>query len=225
MAIKSFYSVSGESRVTDKHTDRLTDTHIEPIARISYIQCSLKINVVAQRKLPKTNLIIARGVEVYYNPLGNLNSGRSGPWTKLIRSASLQLVFDAAISKLLWRLVSRCFYTSICIFSTIRLKWLVQFECVVMWQNVYRQSPDGDREMFLSIMLAVCRILDKLHSFSNILCTCSIFIRMWAHVTAYLLFIYRKHPNKVFFTIIYGKHQYFLYRFKLITYYFRDNEN
>jgi len=44
------------------------------------------------------------------NPLGNLNSGRSGPWLKLIRSASLQLVFDAAISKLLWRLVSLCFY-------------------------------------------------------------------------------------------------------------------
>jgi len=51
----------------------------------------------------------------YYNPLGNLNSGRS-PWAKLIRSASLQLVFDAAISKLFWRLVSRCFYMSICIF-------------------------------------------------------------------------------------------------------------
>jgi len=36
-----------------------------------------------------------------------------------------------------------------------------------MWQNVYRQSPDGDKEMFLNIMLAVCRILDKLHIFSN----------------------------------------------------------
>jgi len=34
-----------------------------------------------------------------------------------------------------------------------------------MWQNVYRQSPDGDSEMFLSIMLAVFRILDKLHIF------------------------------------------------------------
>jgi len=69
------------------------------------------------------------------NPLGNLNSGPSGLWAKLIRSASLQLVFDAAISKLLWRLVSRCFYMSICVFYTIRLKWLVQFECVVMWQT------------------------------------------------------------------------------------------
>jgi len=117
-----------------------------------------------------------------YNPLGNLNSGRSGPWAKFIRSASLQLVFDAAISKLLWHLVSRCFYMSICVFSTIRLNWLVQFECVVMWQNVYRQSPDGDREMFLNIMIAVCRILDKLHIFSNILCTSSIFIKMWAQI-------------------------------------------
>jgi len=46
--------------------------------------------------------------------------------------------------------------------------------------NVYRQSPDGDAERFLTIILAVCRILDKLHSFSNILglCTCSIFIKM-----------------------------------------------
>jgi len=116
-----------------------------------------------------------------YNPLGNVNSGRS-PRAKLIRSASLQLVFNAAISKLLWRLVSRCFYMSICVFSTIRLKWLVQFECLVMRQNVYRQSPDSDREMFLNIMLAVFRILDKLHIFSNILCTCGIFIKMWAQI-------------------------------------------
>jgi len=36
-----------------------------------------------------------------------------------------------------------------------------------MWQNVYRQSPDGDKEMFLNIMLAVYRILDKLRIFSN----------------------------------------------------------
>jgi len=49
-----------------------------------------------------------------YNPLGNLNSGRR-PWAKLIRNASLQRVFDAAIAKLLWRLVSRCFYESICV--------------------------------------------------------------------------------------------------------------
>jgi len=39
-------------------------------------------------------------------------------------------------------------------------------------------TGSGDREMFLNIMLAVCRILDKLHIFSNILCTCSIFIKM-----------------------------------------------
>jgi len=55
-----------------------------------------------------------------YNPLGNLNSGRR-PWAKLIRSASLQRVFDAAIAKLLWRLVSRCFYMSICFF--LRQHW------------------------------------------------------------------------------------------------------
>jgi len=51
-----------------------------------------------------------------------------------------------------------------------------------MWQNVYQQSPDGDSEKFLNIMLAVFRILDKLHIFSNILCTCSIFIKMWAQI-------------------------------------------
>jgi len=37
-----------------------------------------------------------------HKPLGNLNSGRR-QWAKLIRSASLQRVFDAAIAKLLWR--------------------------------------------------------------------------------------------------------------------------
>jgi len=53
-----------------------------------------------------------------------------------------------------------------------------------MWQNVYRQSPDGYREIFLNffIMLTVFRILDKLHIFSNILCTCNIFIKMWAQI-------------------------------------------
>jgi len=49
-----------------------------------------------------------------YNPLGNLNSGRR-PWAKLIISASLQRVFDAAIAKLLCLLVSRCFYKAICV--------------------------------------------------------------------------------------------------------------
>jgi len=33
-----------------------------------------------------------------------------------------------------------------------------------MWQNVYRQSPDGDRDILKNIMLAVFRILDKLHN-------------------------------------------------------------
>jgi len=51
-----------------------------------------------------------------------------------------------------------------------------------MWQNVDRQSPDSDREIFKNIMLAVFKILDKLHTFSNILCTCSIFIKMWAQI-------------------------------------------
>jgi len=51
-----------------------------------------------------------------------------------------------------------------------------------MAQNVYRQSPDRDTERFLTTILAVCRILDKLHSFSNILRTCSIFIKMWAQI-------------------------------------------
>jgi len=75
--------------------------------------------------------------------------------TKLIRSASLQRVFDAAIAKLLCRLVSRCFYKSICVcfhdnveFSGIR--------CIQ--EKVYRQSPDSATETFLPIFLAVCRI-------------------------------------------------------------------
>jgi len=110
-----------------------------------------------------------------YNPLGNLDSGRS-PWAKLIRSASLQRIFDAAIAKLLWRLVSRCFYVAISVF------FYDNVELTRMAQNVYRQSPDGDTERFLTIILAVCRILDKLHGFSNILCTCSIFIKMWAQI-------------------------------------------
>jgi len=146
------------------------------------------------------------------NPLGNLNSGRS-PWAKLIRkvkgkgkgkciavcintytatgnhatgnqaphcsSYSMRLslnyfcvLFTVAF---MWRFV---------FFSTIRLKWLVQCECVVMWwQNVYRQSPDGDREIFLKYYVGCFfRILDKLHIFSNIWCTCSIFIKIWAQI-------------------------------------------
>jgi len=111
-----------------------------------------------------------------YNPLGNLNSGRR-PWTKLIRNASLQRVFDAAIAKLLWRLVCRCFYMAICVFfyDNVKLRRMAQ--------NVYRQSPDGDTErLFLTVIYAVCRLLDKLHIFSNILCTCSIFIKMWTQI-------------------------------------------
>jgi len=89
--------------------------------------------------------------------------------TKLIRSASLQCVFDAAIDKLLCRLVSRCFYKSISVCF---------YDNVAIQEKVYRQSPDGVTERFLPIFLAVCRILDKLHNLSNILCTCSIFIKM-----------------------------------------------
>jgi len=53
-------------------------------------------------------------------------------------------------------------------------------ELRLMLCNSTKQSPDGDTEMFLTIFLSVCRILDKLHSFSNIglLCTCGIFIKM-----------------------------------------------
>jgi len=47
-----------------------------------------------------------------------------------------------------------------------------------MGLNVYRQSPDGDTEKILTVMKAVCRLLDKLHIFSKILCACSIFIKM-----------------------------------------------
>jgi len=50
-----------------------------------------------------------------------------------------------------------------------------------MWQNVYQQSPDGYREIFFKYYV-VFRILDKLHIFSNILCTCSFFIKMWAQI-------------------------------------------
>jgi len=51
-------------------------------------------------------------------------------------------------------------------------------ELTLMRCNSTKRSPDGDKGMSLTIFLAVCRILDKLHSFSNILCTCSIFIKM-----------------------------------------------
>jgi len=154
------------------------------------------------------------------------------------------------LSKLLWRLVSRCLYTSSCVFfydkvevtrthsnalcqvlacvskrlstvarwrhgqssleapqcsansmrlslnyfgvlflvpsisrfvfvSTTTLNWAV---CIAFQEKVYRQSPDGATEKFSSIFLPVCRILDKLHSLSNILCTYSIFIKMWAQI-------------------------------------------
>jgi len=106
-----------------------------------------------------------------YNPLGNLNSGRR-PSAKLIRSASLQRVFDAAIAKLLFRLVCRCFYKSICVcfYDNVELR--------LMHCNSTKQSPDGDTGMSLTVMYAVCRLLDKLHICSNISCTCNIFIKM-----------------------------------------------
>jgi len=44
--------------------------------------------------------------------------------------------------------------------------------------NSTKQSTDGDMEMSLTVMYAVCRLLDKLHVFSNTLCTCSIFVKM-----------------------------------------------
>jgi len=114
-----------------------------------------------------------------YNPLGNLNSGRR-PWAKLIRSASLQRVFDAAIAKWLWRLVSRCFYITICVFSTITLNWGEWHKTFI--DSRHSQMATGDTERFLTVMYAVCRLLDKLHIFSNILCTCNIFIKMWAQI-------------------------------------------
>jgi len=125
-------------------------------------------------------LFIGRYVYPFtYNPLGNLNSGRSGPWAKLIRSASLQLVFNVAISKLLWRLVTHCFYMSICVvfYDKVEVTRTIRMRC-----NVTTHLSTDDREIFLNTMLAVFRILDKLHIFSNILCTCSIFIKMWAQI-------------------------------------------
>jgi len=134
--------------------------HYSNIKSTSYF-CTMSffITLIIFKKYICINSI---GLAPIYNPLGNLNSGRR-QWAKLIRSASVKRVFDAAIAKLLWRLVSRCFYMSICVFSTMTLNW---GKCVLMGQNVYRQSPDGDTDRFLTIILAVCRILDKLHSLS-----------------------------------------------------------
>jgi len=90
--------------------------------------------------MPHTSL---KRIYYSYNPLGNLNSGRS-PGAKLVRSASLQLVFDAAITKLLWRLVSRCFYMAIRVFvydkvevtRTIRMRCNVtkSLSTVIRWR-------------------------------------------------------------------------------------------
>jgi len=75
------------------------------------------------------------------NPLGNLNSGRR-PWAKLIRSASLQRVFDAAIAKLLCHLVSRCFNKSICVcfydsvkLSRMRYNSTKRLSTVARWRH------------------------------------------------------------------------------------------
>jgi len=130
---------------------------------------SLRLSV----RIMKLHLLCC--LQVLYNPLGNLNSGRR-PWAKLIGNASLQRVFDAAIAKLHWRLVSRCFYVTNCVF------FYDNVELRLMRCNSTKQSPDSNTEMSLTIYLAVCRILDKLHSFSNILCTCSMFIKMWAQI-------------------------------------------
>jgi len=83
-----------------------------------------------------------------YNPLGNLNSGRKpGEWSSLEapHCSSYSMRLSLNYFGVLFLVASMCQFV---IFSTIRLKWLVQFECVVMWQNVYRQSPDGDKEIF-----------------------------------------------------------------------------
>jgi len=110
------------------------------------------------------------------NPLGNLNSGRR-PWAKLVRSASLH---SMRLSQNHFGVLFLVAFISRFVFvSTTTLNWAV---CVAIQQNVYRQSPYGDTERFLTIFLVVCRILDKLHSLSNILCTCSIFIKMWAQI-------------------------------------------
>jgi len=88
---------------------------------------SVYSNVRAWKLKNKTALMV--NVNVEYNQLGNLNSGRR-PWAKLIRSASLQRVFDAASAKLLCRLVCRCFCMSICVWTTLN-----GGECVVFRQN------------------------------------------------------------------------------------------
>jgi len=93
--------------------------------------------------------------------LGNLNSGRSSPWAKLIRSASLQLVFVAAISKLLQRLVSRCFYMSICVLfydkvEVTRTIWMHSLEISCdkiswLWQvKKYRLVSTGMHSLKIS---------------------------------------------------------------------------
>jgi len=67
---------------------------------------------------------------------------------------------------------------SICVFfyDKVEVTRTIQMPCNVTKRisivAKWRQGND------LSIMLAVCRILDKLHIFSNILCTCSIFIKI-----------------------------------------------
>jgi len=73
------------------------------------VECAMPTASLALHRRP---LVWTMKSLYYYNPLGNLNSGLR-PWAKLIRSASLQRVFDAAIAKLLCRLV--CFYQSICV--------------------------------------------------------------------------------------------------------------
>jgi len=67
------------------------------------------------------------------------------------------------------------FYDKVEVTRTIRMRCNVTKRL-----STVAQSPDGDRETFLNIMLAIFRILDKLHIFSNrpILCTCGIFIKM-----------------------------------------------
>jgi len=52
-----------------------------------------------------------------------------------------------------------------------------------MCDKTFIDSRQMATEKFLlNIMLDVFRILDKLHIFSNILYTCSIFIKMWAQI-------------------------------------------
>jgi len=105
---------------------------------------------------------------ITHNPLGNQNSGLIAA---RIRCGYREITLASCFSLLLYMSIFVCFYDNVEL-SRMRCNSTKRLSTVARWRHVN----------FFIVMYAVCRILDKLHIFSNILCTCNICSKMWAQI-------------------------------------------